>query len=505
MSVKIKKMIYYMVIIILVCTTLPTYFLIYPNASEELIANGDFEKGTGWEDWGGFSFTSDSNNIYNGKAAGVVKQREGGAGSYIIQGVQPKEMFRFSGCGKVDGEGQEGILGIECLDSNGKKIKGGRSILIFNRSTYEDKSLIFYTVPGTAQLQVYIYVINLVDGGGAYFDKISLTRVEVKKDLNINNGAFLPPDWFNSFQDNKDIEKYVTELKDKRIKYQFVDIGLLNNDGTMDSKNYIALGQWIQNSKKIDSEQSIIGVLNYNRRVYIDEEGNKIPNPEFGTETFKTNIDALTNKLVNDGIKIQDTPYRLDGICIDFEGFVNDDPKLLECLRFLRNHSLSNNKYLSVLAPTNYSYDKTWSNGYIRDVAGVVNQINPMLYDFMGRQSYIDDQESYQTICRLELKRFSDAIGNISPNQKRCSLFPIIPSYERRIEKDSLVVYHDPQVENLLSAINAVKEANGSGANIGGVGIFWWPNFMGHYPDLYPSSYYLIDQFNWMTYWVNAS
>lgn len=49
-------------------------------------------------------------------------------------------------------------------------------------------------------------------------------------------------------------------------------------------------------------------------------------------------------------------------------------------------------------------------------MARVVNYISYMLYDLMGWQSCIDNQESCQTICRLELKRFSDAIENISSN-----------------------------------------------------------------------------------------
>lgn len=89
------------------------------------------------------------------------------------------------------------------------------------------------------------------------------------------------------------------------------------------------------------------------------KSGDKIPNPQFGAEMFKANIDNLSSKLVNEGTKIQNTSYHLDRICVDFEGFINDDPKLLECLRFLRSHSLSNNKYLSVLAPVSYSNDKT--------------------------------------------------------------------------------------------------------------------------------------------------
>lgn len=37
-------------------------------------------------------------------------------------------------------------------------------------------------------------------------------------------------------------------------------------------------------------------------------------------------------------------------------------------------------------------------------------------------------------------------------------------------EKGSLVLYYDPQVGNLSSTINPVKEVNRSGSDIGGLG-----------------------------------
>lgn len=46
--------------------------------------------------------------------------------------------------------------------------------------------IFFYVVLGTAELKVYIYVINLADWRAAYFYKLGLIRVEEKKDLNIN-------------------------------------------------------------------------------------------------------------------------------------------------------------------------------------------------------------------------------------------------------------------------------------------------------------------------------
>lgn len=476
--------------------------LVFAEMPKNLVTNGDFEEDNAWENWGGFSYTTDVQDVFGGKKSAVVNKGESGAGN-IIQGIHSEEMLKISGCGKVIGLGQEGILGVECLDSNGKKIKGGRFILRFNTSTYQEKERTFYTVTGTTQVQVYMYVIDIVNGGAAFFDNINLTKVENKSNKNQNNGAFLPKDWFNRYQNANDIQNYVDDLSKKGIRYQFIDIGLLNSDGSINPENYIALGQWIKNSKEIDPSQYLIGVLSYDKRVYSDSVGNKISNPDFGTELFKNNINSLADMLVNKGLTVGGESYHLDGINIDFEEFVNDDMLLLDCLRYLKTHSLINNKYLSVSAPINYSSYKTWNNNYISDVSAVVDQINPMLYDLMGWESSVNSNEAYETVCKAELKRFSDSLKSANANGGKCIIFPLIPSYERRMDNNSLVIYHDPQIESLSSAITAINYSRDRGINISGVGVFWWATFMGYYPDLYQPSYYLIDQYNWMTYWVN--
>lgn len=502
---KNTKFIRSLILIFLFNALVPIFTEVYTNASENLIINNDFEKGYGWEDWGGFSFTSDPKQVYSGKTAGVVRKGEGGAGNEVIMNIKPGETYTLSGYGKVDGVGQVGILGAECLDSEGKKIKGGRFIVTFNQATYVNKTITFSTVAGTSQLYVYLYIIDRVEGGAAYFDELRLSREKITTNSNVNNAAFLPKDWFNTVQSSRDAQQYIDELKSKKIKYQFADIGLVNDDGLMSEQNYAGLANWISNSKKIDPKQYIIAVINYNNRIKYDEFGNMMPNDNFGTDTFNKNINSLVEKLVNRGIELNGTLYKVDGIHIDFESFISDDQALLSCVKFLRNNALANNNYFSISAPVNYSVEKTWSDLYIGDMAKVVNQINPMLYDLMGWQSPIDDPEAYQNLCKQEVQRFSDAIGNIGPNKEVCQLLPFIPSYERRMLKDSLIIYHDPYVENILSAVKGIKDAVNNGANVYGAGIFWWPSFIGHYPFLYQSNYYIADQDNWMKYWVNTA
>ncbi|MDR7316828.1 hypothetical protein [Brevibacillus nitrificans] len=61
-----------------------------------------------------------------------------------------------------------------------------------------------------------------------------------------------------------------------------------------------------------------------------------------------------------------------------------------------------------------------------------------------------------------------------------------MPAYERRMVEDMGVVYRDPYVENIYSAAKGLVNASQEGANIHGAGIFWWPTFIGDYPEVYP-------------------
>ncbi|MGG1659099.1 carbohydrate binding domain-containing protein [Brevibacillus sp. NRS-1366] len=146
------------------------------NGESNLIINPDFEKEVGWEDWGGFSYTSDFKHIYSGNKSAMINKGEGGAGNAIIDNVTPGQIYTLSGFGKVSGQGQEGILGIECLDQEGKKIVGGKFTITFTNDEYLEKTKTFTTVEGTAKLRVYLYIITVVQDGAAYFDELSLKK-----------------------------------------------------------------------------------------------------------------------------------------------------------------------------------------------------------------------------------------------------------------------------------------------------------------------------------------
>lgn len=337
---------------------------------------------------------------------------------------------------------------------------------------------------------------------------------ECRVNCNTNNAAYLNSDWFSSKQTPVDITQYVTELAGKKIRYQFADIGLLEDtggpdNGTLNDVNYAGLAQWIKYSKLADPDQLVIVTLNHAHR-FKRVNGVKQANPNFGNDTFNTNLNALVDRLVNAGVQVDGTGpyYKADGVHLDFEGFMKNDATLLNTLQYLRSHSLASNPNFSMSAPADASYDGVsyyqWSSSFIHEAAGILNMINPMIYDQMGWGSDVKNAADYKRLWTNEIIRYSEAIGSAGPSGIACQLVPVMPSYERKTAEDS-TVYHDPLIENLEYAVNGLSDALAGphAAHVDGAAIFWWSNFIGRNPAVYSSTLFTADQANWMNLWVN--
>jgi hypothetical protein len=328
-----------------------------------------------------------------------------------------------------------------------------------------------------------------------------------------NNVAFLNSDWFAYAQTPANIQTYVSELNVKKIKYQFADIGLLNdssksNNGTLSAYNYAGLATWIKYSKQADPNQLIIITLNYSHR-FTRVNGVKVANPNFGNATFNKNLNALIDKLINVGVQIggKGPYYKADGVHLDFEGFMQNDTTLLNTLKYLRSKALIANTNFSMSTPADPTFSGTvkyqWSNAYIAQVAALLNMINPMIYDQMGWGSDVYTTTDYQKLWTDEITRYSNAIGNIGPGGVASQLVPTLPSYALQVADDS-TIYHNPAVENIHGALIGLHAAiNLNGVRVHGAGIFWWSNFIGRNVPAYPAELFTTDQSDWMTLWVN--
>ncbi|WP_068776624.1 hypothetical protein [Paenibacillus sp. FJAT-26967] len=333
------------------------------------------------------------------------------------------------------------------------------------------------------------------------------TRAGCTANCHTNNAAFLNADWFNGniALSDQQIADYVNKLKQYKIKYQFVDVGVLidsntASNGSLPAAGYSKLANWIKVSRQTDPNQLIIPALNYGSRAP-RVNGVKTPNPNFGTQTFKANLNAAANKLVNTGLQINGsgTFYKADGIHLDIEGFISNDTVLLGTLQYLRDNALASNTNFSQSTPADFGSSPVWSNAFIAQVGAILNQVQPMIYDQMGWGSPIVDAASYQALWTQEVKRYSTALDGTSSK-----LMPTMPAYEKKTAEDG-TVYHDPAVESLYNAAKGLQAAIASpgGANVHGASIFWWSHFAGYHPTVYAPALYQADQSNWLNEWVN--
>lgn len=216
-----------LLVILLITIMLVTSGLTPVIAAANLVVNGDFEgpfdnKGatssafiTSWDrDLDG---DSAGNNIGQTKinvSTGVggtnsirIGKGEGGRGQ-IIDNIPEGVEFTLSGWGKVSKNGEIGYLGVDCLDSKGRKLSGGKFGVEFTTTKYIEKTRTFKTVPGTTAVQVYVYKNPSEKGKEtyAYFDNISLIQKGeiLPEEILLKNGSFEQnkefwDDWGNAF------------------------------------------------------------------------------------------------------------------------------------------------------------------------------------------------------------------------------------------------------------------------------------------------------------------
>lgn len=333
--------------------------------------------------------------------------------------------------------------------------------------------------------------------------------------IQTNNTAYLNSYWFSGIEPMSDAQMRarVLELKSYGIKYQLADIGVLvssgdSRNGTLPADGYSELGRWIKISRETDPTQKIVAAVNDGKRtIWLD--GSKIGNPSFGNTVYNGNLRALADKLVNQGVAYGGTLYTTDGLQLDIEGFMRDDPVLKATAQSVRG-VLDDTAIYSIACP----YDPAlWSDSYIGEMAGIFNMLNPMMYDQLGWGSPVYSPETYRQFWEATIVRYAHAIAKSSRPGTR--LNPTMPAYEKKTAEDG-TVYHDPAIENILYAAQGLKRArdrlsleragdprlNPNGVH--GAGIFWWSKFIIRGPDPHdPEAHdYAQDRSWWMEEWV---
>jgi hypothetical protein len=111
----------------------------------------------------------------------------------------------------------------------------------------------------------------------------------------------------------------------------------------------------------------------------------------------------------------------------------------------------------SVAAPATIA---RWSPAYLKRVSELVTQLDPLYYD-----SELTTVPAYEAWVRESLAYYS---ANAAAGAR---IVPILPAY-------SANRWHDPAVEKIQTATNAVSAALGCGSRVNGAGIWWGYGFL---------------------------
>lgn len=328
-----------------------------------------------------------------------------------------------------------------------------------------------------------------------------------------NNTAYLNSYWFNGIETLTDeqMKERVLELQKYRIKYQLADIGMLVSsgnarNGTLPEQGYKHLARWMKISRETAPDQIIIVMVNDGKRT-LWKNGKKVGNPNFGNSVYNANLTAVADKLLNQGIPYQGNVYKADGIQLDIEGFLPNDPVLKATAEYVRT-VLRDEAIYSIAAPADAA---VWSDTYISELAGIFNMLNPMMYDQLGYGSPVHSAETYRQFWMTTVVRYARAIAHSS--NPDTMLNPTMPAYEKKTAEDG-TVYHDPAIENISNSAAGLKLAreqlvldrminpkiNPNGVH--GAGIFWWSSFTLQVPEPVTGYDYAPDRGWWMDGWV---
>jgi hypothetical protein len=324
------------------------------------------------------------------------------------------------------------------------------------------------------------------------------------KDNYVHNHAYLPEGWLFMPRTDSFISDNVKQMKKYSIEYQFNNIGTLKEDGTIDMNQIQEFGHWIKVSRETDPNQKIIAWIN----------GNTVKHVHGGTEIRNHIVNSLKN-MIETGFLYNGTYYKVDGIQFDLEPLRarwKDDPELLSLLQAVRQ-AVGPKVHLSIATTV---WDNVWSNDYISKIAGVVDMLNPMIYDTQGPDSWkpwiTRTGQEYEQLWKNTALRYSAAIA--ASNNPNCQLAPTMPAYDKRgywdtdpssPDYNTYIVYHDPYIENIYHAARGLKQAISEGAKVYNSGIFYWENFIINGPDPRDNQDYSHARGWWLTEWVHNS
>ena len=301
-----------------------------------------------------------------------------------------------------------------------------------------------------------VFVIVLIIWAGYWLWSPGRNSLPVETRL-LKNGIWLRHGWFAddtyfrrnpgqnaaAFRGTPAAENLMRQLKARRIHYVYPHLCPAQPHGELPDYNNTQIGVFLDVAEKYDIQVIpwIGGVLNESARIH--------------DSAWRKSFCASVAKL------LKNHP-RLAGVQVNVEPLPDGDAAFLELLAELKQ--VLPGKILSVAAyppPTRWHPfpNVHWSPEYLRKVAERADQMCVMMYDTALRY-----EKFYVALMRSWSRELTEAVSGT-----RCELLFGLPAYD-----DAGVGYHDPEVENLSSALSGCAAGldNNSGEIFAGFAIY---------------------------------
>ena len=274
------------------------------------------------------------------------------------------------------------------------------------------------------------------------------------------HALWIGTEWTYAEQDADSINSLVSLLRQNQIGTVYAWVSYLQQDRTWrGAENFALVRQFASQLKTADPDLKLYGWISY--PADMDDDGYRLDDEE-----LRQNVADFSGSVVNE--------LGYDGVFLNVEPVWDGDEQFLALLRDVRT-SIGDSAFLSVAVPPDWSPENAgipvpplivpgtvWSSDYKKNVALLANQLTVMAYN-----SGLATPEDYSQWLAYQVQVYAKAINDIGGGT---SLMIGIPSYEAEPPG------HDPQVENVQSALRGVTsglaQAGDAASVVQGVAIY---------------------------------
>lgn len=281
------------------------------------------------------------------------------------------------------------------------------------------------------------------------------------------NGIWMAHSWFDEYHSEEEIFELGKRLKEYDIKYIYIHVGPLNQDGGIPHYSEEIPKGFIHSIKGMNPELMILAWIGGKNKAF----GGKV---DLGSGKVIDEISRVSRELVLLGF---------DGIQINIEPLIDGDSKFLDLLRSIRKE-IGEQKILSVAAmkwrffnlPHIWHSKWFWSSGYYKEIGKLVDQLVVMVYD-----TAIPLKKLYIWYVKNQTVKVTSAVAGLrNPGPE---ILIGLPAYdEKRLT-------HRPDVENiengLYGVIAGLMDERSDKSSFGGIAIY---------------SYWVMDEREWRGY-----